>query len=118
MASIIQKIKNNERLGIIFSDLHLISLLALACFFVLEKKWQGLISFYLHPGILLIFWLITIYLVSLKQISKRDWIQIFFGIILAILILLFYKICLGPWVWLVLLLIPAVLLLFKKKDER
>jgi len=115
MANIKEKIQSSAKLTMIFSDLHWISLLALACFFTFEKIWPGLISFYLHPAILVIFWLITIILCwqNSRFAKKADWLQISAGIILAFLIFLFYWQMLGPWAWMIVLILPAVALGFK-----
>jgi len=117
MADIKQKIKQSTRLAIIFSDLNLIGLLALACFFAFEKKWPGLISYHIHPAILVVFWLITIYIITLVDIKKRDIFQIFFAIVLVILILVFYEMSLGPWVWMLIFILPAVYLMLKKEKK-
>lgn len=115
MEGIKQKIRQSRRLAIIFSDLHLISVLSLACFLAFEKKWPGLISYHVHPAVLLVFWIIMIYLVSLIEIKKRDIFQVFFAIVLIILMLLFYGISLGPWVWMLVFVMPAVWLYSKDK---
>ncbi len=115
MGEIRQKIKQNRQLGIIFSDLHLISLLAVASFFVFEKIWPGLICFYIHPALLMIFWIIALYLDALTEMRKKDWIKVLAGIVLILLILLFYRVILGPWLWMILLFLPVVFLLLKKK---
>jgi len=117
MGEIRQKIKQNKQLNVILSDLHLISLLAMACFFTFEKIWPGLISFYIHPAILLAFWIVFLYLDSLFEQSSKDWIKILAGIVLILLVLLFYRAVLGPWIWMILLLLPVILLLLAKKHK-
>lgn len=117
MESIANKIKQSKRISVLFFDLNLISLLGLVSFFAFEKRWPGLISYYLHPAILIVFWLITIYLISMVEIRKKDWLQILAGILLIILILTFYLNSLGPWAWMILFIIPAAALIWRDKKK-
>ncbi len=114
MQNIIQKIKVNEKLAVIFRDLHLIILITLGCFFVFEKKWSGLISYYIHPAIFIVIWLILTYFNAISAEKKWTAIQLLAGIILVLLILIFYIKSLGPWYWMIILIIPSILLIINK----
>jgi len=119
MANIAEQIKTNERLAKIFQDLHLISLLALACFFVFEKRWPGLISNYIHPAVLIVFWLIAIYFNAVSAKVKWTVIQVLAGVGLIVLIFSFYIKSLGPWYWMIIFISPLILLIishFRKRD--
>ncbi|MFZ5365540.1 MAG: hypothetical protein ACOZBH_05110 [Patescibacteria group bacterium] len=117
MEDIKKQIKNSPELAIIFLDLHLISWLSLACFFVLEKKWPGLISYFVHPIILLIAWLITVLLIS-ENFSERHrrfhWIPI---ILILIAGTIYIKISLQNWWYLGVAVLPVLLLALKKEKR-
>jgi len=106
-----EKIKRNQCLAVIFFDFHLIALLGLTCFFVFEKKWPGLISYHLHPAFLLIFWLAALFLHSIfSENEKIGFIFVLAEILLMTLILIFYLKSLGPWQWIIILVILAIIM--------
>jgi hypothetical protein len=82
-----RKIKISERGALLALDFHLISILAVLSFIILEKIWPGIIDNYLNPSWLVVYWLISLTAFCFFTMEILSPIHVFFGCLAAAAVL-------------------------------
>jgi len=105
----------SEQAGVLSADFYLIGALALISYFCLEKIWPGIIGNYFNPAWLIVYWLISFAAFCFFRPDRTSPMRILLGCLAAAAGLLYFKLSLGPWFGLLILVFPVVLLLISER---